>query len=312
MPIEVIAIDKIDLEIDEHKKELMFKFLTNKGKCEILFWVNKPGRYQYQIVLNHQDVIDTFQEGKPINEIGKNKVCKLHKRIKNKLEIENIIPFPDEKATPSDKYDNLMQNIHLASREIDPRLIHSWEKDKYQFDNPSWFESINEVDYFDDKIKAEALAMLENNNIIEDFYETLKLRAVGQKSKSILAFLIALSSILPEEKPIHSEVIGNPGKSKSTITDAVFDIFPKHRKIEFNKNTTPAGLMRMTEYKEGSHILARKPIKIGDFGDSKEQENAQELISMFKELMSEGKYTKILVDTTDEDNLAMVSTNTTR
>ncbi len=174
-----------------------------------------------------------------------------------------------------------------------------------QIDNiPSFLEAIGEIDKFDESTIKTAKEQLYMNNVIDYVYDAIKLRVVAQKSKAILDFLIALSSIF--DKPLHSIVTANPGKSKSTITETVFDLFPRQRRLEFSKETTSSGLMNMTKYKEGEYILKNKLIKLGDFGDAKEQEAAADIISILKEMMSEGKYNKILTNMQDEQGRAMV------
>ncbi|OPY24985.1 MAG: hypothetical protein A4E26_00063 [Methanobacterium sp. PtaU1.Bin097] len=303
----VQTIESIDLSVDEKKKEILFEFYTNQGAGKIAFWVDSPGLYIYEIIVadeKGEKVVTKFPEAKPITKIGKNKGCQLYTRIRKVLEENTIIPFPNSKESIDKRYNTLMGDIYLASRQLNKNIIKTWEKELTKILTPSWFEYIGDYEDYPIHIRTKANDLLMQNNFVEHVYEVINKKVVAQKSKAILSFLIDLSSVF--DKALHSVVTANPGKSKSTIVETTFDLFPLHRRLEFNKNTTESGLMNMTRFKEGHHILSHKVIKLGDFGDVKEQDESKNLISFFKELMSEGKYDKILTDMQDEFGRAMV------
>lgn len=301
------TVESIDLSIDNEKKEILLSFYTNQGTGKIAFWIDSPNLYIYEIITEKdgkEKVINKFPESKPINKLGKNKGCQLYTRIRRALEENTIIPYPNSKEGIDKRYNKLMGDLYLASHQINNNLIKQWEKELTKIITPSWFEYIGDYEDYPLHIQKKANELLLMNNFVEHVYKVINKKVVAQKSKAILSFLINLSSIF--EKPLHSVVTANPGKSKSTIVETTFDLFPLHRRLEFNKNTTESGLMNMTRYKEGHHILSHKVIKLGDFGDIKEQDESKNLISFFKELMSEGKYDKILTDMQDESGRAMV------
>lgn len=303
----ITTVESIDLIINEEKKEVLLEFFSNQGTGKIAFWIDSPNMYIYEIITEkdgREKVVTKFPESKPINKLGKNKGCQLYTRIRKGLEENTIIPYPNSKEGIDKRYNKLMGDLYLASHQINNNLLKQWEKELTTILTPSWFEHIGDYEDYPLHIQKKANELLLMNNFVEHVYKVINKKVVAQKSKAILSFLIDLSSIF--EKPLHSVVTANPGKSKSTIVETTFDLFPLHRRLEFNKNTTESGLMNMTRYKEGYHILSHKVIKLGDFGDLKEQDESKNLISFFKELMSEGKYDKILTDMQDEQGRAMV------
>jgi len=128
--------------------------------------------------------------------------------------------------------------------------------------------------------------------LIEKILEVAELKAVGQRDNTSLVTLIALSSFL--EDSVHHISTGPPGKSKSTITDIIFALFPEQRKESIGKGSTTASLSNMTVYKEGSRVFSRKFIRLGDLGNEKEIEDSFKLLSVYKELMSDKKYDKTI------------------
>ena len=117
-----------------------------------------------------------------------------------------------------------------------------------------------------------------------------------------------MHSLSIQEQPLNSLSIASPGKGKSRITETVFKVFPKQRRISFDSESTPAGIARMTQFAEGEQILKGKIVYIGDLGTEKEQEmpNVRSLMSMVKRLMSSQEYVKVLAENKKDEINSMV------
>jgi hypothetical protein len=146
-----------------------------------------------------------------------------------------------------------------------------------------------EEDYDNDTIEIASKVLL-TNNVLNTFLKVMKLRVVGQHSQLLLKFLAGLSSAL--STPLNTIAIGDSSSGKTWLEDTIFDLFPSHRKIKLDADTTKNSIMRMTSFQEGKHIFKRKWLYLGDYGDSEEFRRAAELLSVMKVLMSEQSYRK--------------------
>lgn len=304
MPLQAPKVNNIHLEIDEEERTVAINFRAQNGVCKLVFKVIKPKLYVYSIICDGDEIFN-FDEQKEITRIGKTNNCAIRKNLKHNMERYGIVP---EGISPlQERIPEFLENIRTIffkeAMKID-EFIDAWLQETKTESAPSWFEAINEVDYFSDNVKKQANELLLQNNFVEHVYDVIHLKVVAQKPKVILSFLIALSSVL--DKPIHSVATGNPSKSKSTISETVFDIFPRHHRMEMEPGTKEAGLMNMTKFKEKNAIFKYKLIKLGDWGDSGDQESLKFLMAFFKVLMSEQKYTKILTDMQDEEGRATI------
>ena len=138
--------------------------------------------------------------------------------------------------------------------------------------------------------------IIKDENFLEYCLDVIENRTVAQRPKSALCLLIALSSIM--KQPLNSLANSSPGKGKSRITETVYKMFPKQRRFEFDNESSVSGIIRMTQFKEGKSIFKGKILYLGDIGNQKEQSSpkVQELMSLFKVLMSKQSYSKLITD----------------
>lgn len=292
------------LYFDHTEQEVCVEYPVNDDPFTITMKKIDKNIYQYNLIYNTAK--QSFTYTKPIQKIGSTTRDGLFKLFVDKIMALNGIPTRI-KGQPEWKVQYIVSRFgELTTNDIQliDSTIKGWEQHNRKANKKSWFEIAGDYDKFNHTIQNEAKELLHQNNFIEYVYEVMNLKVVGQKPKAILAFLIALSCIF--DKPLNSVVTGSPGKSKSTISETVFELFPEHRKIEMDLETTESGLLNMTKFKEGAEIFKHKLIKLGDAGDDKEQEKSKFLLSVFKVLMSEQKYTKILTDMQDEEGKATV------
>ena len=292
------------LYFDHTEQEVCVEYPVNNDPFTITMKKVDKNIYQYNLIYNTAK--QSFTYTKPFQKVGSTTRDGLFKLFVDKIMALNGIPTTI-KGQPEWKVQYIISRFgELTTNEIQliDSTIKGWEHHNKKANKKSWFEVAGDYDKFNHTIQTEANELLLKNNFIDYVYEVIKLKVVGQKPKAILAFLIALSCIF--DKALNSVVTGSPGKSKSTISETVFEIFPEHRKIEMDLETTESGLLNMTKFKEGPHIFKHKLIKLGDAGDDKEQEKSKFLLSVFKVLMSEQKYTKILTDMQDDEGKATV------
>jgi hypothetical protein len=293
------------LFIDETLQEIIIRFESIRGMTTLKTHPLEGGMHEFYIKVE-EGRESKWILNKTFHEMTGTSRDSLFQKIV--LEIQKVEAIPEidgiELNNRPDVFVENLQTLIAQHHDLLREKTKEWIKITQEENIPSWFKVSGEYDFFDEKMVENAMQSLTQNNVIDQIYPVIELKAVAQKPKAILEFLIALSSIF--ENPIHSLITANPGKSKSTISSAVFELFPRQRRIKFNKTSSVAGLLNMTKYKEGSGILAHKLIKVGDFGDTSEQEQSADIISLLKELMSEGEYDKILTDMLDESGRAMI------
>lgn len=243
---------------------------------------------------------------KTLHEMTGNRSDGLHKKIVG--ELKRIDAIPNIQGSDIDKRPDIfveeLHNLTATHHSLLNDRIKEWIRIMGDERTPSWFEATGEIDHFSEELELEAQQILYQNNVVEKIYDVIQLKVMAQKSKAILELLISLSSILPS--PVHSLITANPGKSKTTISKTVFELFPKQRRIKFDKTSTLPGVLNMTKYREGEHILKNKLIRVGDFGSAEEQKEVNDIISFLKVMMSEGEYDKIMTDMVDENGRAMI------
>ncbi|MCC7574804.1 hypothetical protein KO361_04390 [Candidatus Woesearchaeota archaeon] len=288
---------------DQDNHQFIIEYESRDETATITLQILEDNLYEYTITTPIKSL--TFIHKKGLHDIGQTTQEQLFKQLLRKIDEADAIP--SGAGGSQTRIKALLEELYLALpsyRKNMKETFRAWLRQQQLDKVPGFLEAIGEVDNFTETTIKKAREQLYRNNVIDHVYDAIQLRVVAQESKAILDFLIALSSVL--NKPIHSIVTANPGKSKSTISETVFELFPRQRRLEFNSETTSSGLMNMTKYKEGKHVLKNKLIKLGDFGDTKEQEAATEIISILKIMMSEGKYTKILTNMEDEFGRAMI------
>lgn len=300
----------IGLFINEKMREIIVRFETIMGMATLHTSPIDSTLHDYSITLHGQNnsVTNTYKwiHKKSLHEMTGNRGDGLHKKLVSELKRVDAIP----KLTgtdPDKRFDVFVEELHNITATHHTLLndrIKEWIRLMSTENTPSWFEVTNEYDVFDEDIKNSANHLLLQNNVIEHIYDVIQLKVMAQKPKAILELLISLSSILPT--PVHSLITANPGKSKTTISKTVFELFPKQRRIKFDKSSTLPGVLNMTKYREGEQILKNKLIRVGDFGSADEQKEVKDIISFLKVMMSEGEYDKIMTDMIDENGRAMI------
>ncbi|MCE7698595.1 MAG: hypothetical protein K8E24_007075 [Methanobacterium paludis] len=300
--IDTTEINDLTIQANNSRKRMRIEFPTTNGVGSILFYKETSTTFRYILNVGQEEI--KFAAQKPLWKIGLNNHCPLFKRLTHAFEKMKVYPeFDDE--IPKNNLDTLIQQIQLTEYEL-KKPFEKWKKEETT--TKSWAEFRNEMETFTPEMTKKARNILKNGNFLDYAVDTIDLVAVEQKPKATLCFLIAFSSI--QEHPLNSLSIASPGKGKSRITENIFKVFPKQRRISFDSESTPAGIARMTQFSEGEQILKGKIVYIGDLGTEKEQEmpNVRSLMSMIKRLMSSQEYVKVLAENkNDEINSTVLS-----
>lgn len=278
------------------------------GTCtlKVIRLDNKLYQYTWKIGdLNENNGFDNkFQKTKPLHQVGMNNRDMLFRELRTEFKRNNLHVQGDPDKVVDEFLTSFASDfIYSSSGQLD-HYYDNWMKLNYESNIPSFYEQVGEFDHFGPELLEKARLVLMEEDVIEVIYSVIELIAVAQKPKAILELLIALSSVF--DKPLHSLSSANPGKSKSTIGKTIYKLFPQQRKHQFGKSSTVPGLFNMTRFKEGNNVLKYKLIRVGDFGNKEEQKQAMEIISLLKELMSEGEYIRVLTDMTDESGRATI------
>lgn len=234
----------------------------------------------------------TFKIDKIITAIGSNNKSNYYKILFGNMEKHQMVP-DYEGQDFKEKFKNFVFDLQTANGDI-VEVINSpkWLAQDKEEKTLSWALVSGALESFSGEDIAVAKKILRDGNLVEKILDVAELKAVGQRDITALVTLIALSSFL--EDSIHHISTGPPGKSKSTITDTIFEIFPAQRKESIGKGSTPASLSNMTVYEEGPSVFSRKFIRLGDLGNEDEIKLAYPLLSVFKELMSDKRYDKTI------------------
>lgn len=297
----------IGIFINEKMREIIIRFETIIGMATLHTTPMDKTLHDFCLEIEGpESKTHKWIHKKSITEMTGNRSDGLHKKIVG--ELKKIDAIPTIAGVSIDKRpDIFVEELHnLISQHFNHLndMIKQWIHSMSEENIPSWFEAVGEFDIFDEDLKKIADNILLQNNVVDKIYDVIQLKVMAQRPKAILELLISLSSILPT--PIHSLSTANPGKSKTTIGKTVYDLFPKTRKIKFDKSSTLPGVLNMTKYREGESILKNKLIRVGDFGNADEQKEAKDIISFLKVMMSEGEYDKIMTDMVDDNGRAMI------
>lgn len=295
----------MEVKINEPKKVITIDFPIATGKGYLTFKQIDESNYDYTINLGTNE--ETVTANKPLWNIGSTRQCNLFKRLNDAFDRMGASPY----YSLSDKrenFDKFLQEIQSNSEKM-KKGMKKWEIKKGGKKDPkeiSFFEMIGEYETFNKEMTREARKLIEDNEFLEYVVETMSTTTKAQAPKLTFCFLIAMSSIM--KKPINSLCIASPSAGKSQINEAVFEMFPRQRRFKFDSESTIAGIARMTEYKEGKHVLANKPVYAGDLGneDELEKQSVKELMSVLKRLMSSQQYNKIIANTQSDNKEAMI------
>lgn len=286
--LDEIKIGKLTFRFNKADREITVDIPTADGIATLTSKLT-DSNYEVTVKIGGDEKF-SFKTDKMLTAIGSTNRDKYYKILKGNMEKSKI--FPDYEGDEfNEKFNNFILNLQTADGHV-IEAMKSPEKTVEQEKKVSWAEASGAIEKFPEAAYLEALEILKNGDLIDEILDVAELKAVSQRNNSALVTLIALSSFL--EDSTHHIFTGPPGTSKSTITDTIFDLFPSQRKESIGKSSTPASLLNMTSYEEGSNVLSRKFIRIGDLGNEEEMRNALSLLSVFKEMMSEKKYDKTI------------------
>lgn len=260
-----------------------------------MVWERKNGINSKYTIYQNKKEKTSFTIPQPIDAIVTTK--------KNKLFHALTADLKDAKIKPeySDGVKGLAYDIERVSVEIG-EIRQKWEfVDKFSDKKvkKSWVVAEGRKEEFSKEDWEAGRKIFEETKIIDKILDTAELVVVAQRPKMALFLILSLSSFLP--KPSHSIITAPPGKSKSSISDVIFKLFPNELKIEIGKDSTPASLYNLTKYEEGSNILNDKLIRLGDWGDLDEQKEYAAIRVIFKELMSEGHISRNITVKDEKD-----------
>lgn len=186
--------------------------------------------------------------------------------IENEEYMENIYPINDDERTEEKKALN-----DIKSRR-NPILTD---------------EEKEEAEEIEGKIKAMGLI-----NFLEQHISKLY---IGNKI-CIYRMLLASFMIMIGDKSYLMEIIGKREEGKSLQTDIVFSLLIPDRYVHYTNNFTKASFTRCSELNPS--YFTRTILFFGDFGSKKSYKNMEEVFNILKELISEGKYIRMLTDKT--------------
>lgn len=297
---DAVTIDKLEIRFNQPEQEVSMDIPISGGIATLFSKPTSAKFYEVRLEVDGDEKF-AFKIEKVITAIGRNNNSTYYALLKGNMERHGITPLYDGKDF-DEKFNNFIFNMQLANGDVTEVINNpKWylgDKEKVK----SWAESSGNHEEFPVDITESSLKILKDENFLEYCLDVIENRTVAQRPKSALCLLIALSSIL--EQPLNSLANSSPGKGKSRITETVFKIFPKQRRFELDNESTVSGIIRMTQFEEGKHIFKGKIIYLGDIGNEKEQSNpkVQELMSLFKVLMSKQSYIKVITDM-GSDNL---------
>lgn len=286
-----ISIGKLRFKFNQPEKEIAVVIPIGDGTAILTSKQASGTAYDVKVEINGKQKF-SFKVNKAMTAIGSNNRNTYYKLLSGNMEKCGITPDYDGENF-KEKFDNFIFDLQTADgdiREVTNSI--KWQAGDKEKEELSWAQASGSMEEFSSEDLSAAKEILKNGNLIEKILEVAELKAVGQRDNTSLVTLIALSSFL--EDSVHHISTGPPGKSKSTITDTIFALFPEQRKESIGKGSTTASLSNMTVYKEGSRVFSRKFIRLGDLGNEKEIEDAFKLLSVFKELMSDKKYDKTI------------------
>ena len=300
---ESVTIGKLTFSFNKKEKEICAEFPIVTGKAKLISKQTSPMFYQVRVEINNE-VKFNFRIKNIITAIGSNKKSDYYANLYNNMEIGSITPDYEGKDF-NEKFSRFALDLRTANGDISEITgSHKWQlNEEEKLPKKSWAEVTGTLETFNPPVIAKSKEILQQGNFLEYVLDTIENRVKAQRSKITLTFLIAMSSCLDDA--LNSLAIASPGKGKSMISVHVYEVFPGHLRFEFNTESSVAGLINMTKFSEGSEIFKGKLLYLGDLGNENEQKNpkVQDMLSVFKQLMSRKKYTKIITDIQSEEGL---------
>lgn len=276
--------------IHNDERSLIIEYPTIAGVAYISSTINDRAEYLYEIGLVSSGVKERFTHKHGLDKMGSTRRETLHGALYNNLDSSRLIP--EIQGVKLDKsIDYLLSAIRYQLQQSDLLATYT----EY---NKVWYAQAihkNKEHFFVEEqydIHSQEIArkVLLTNNVLNKFLKVMNLRVVGQHSQLLLKFLAALSSAT--NTPMNTIGIGDSSSGKTWTEDTVYGLFPEHRKIKLDADTTKNSILRMTYFQEGKHFFKGKWVYLGDLGDKDEFKRAAELMSVMKVLMSEQAYRK--------------------
>ncbi len=302
-----IEVGKIKIKFRKDAKEVGVCFKTSTGQNAYLISKQKSATLYNVRMQVENDVLFNFSISKSLTGIGKTKACDYYDLLYFNMEEYGVTPSY-EGADFKIKFNKFIREIKMADAEVrEVTNSYDWQKSDEpeekleEIPTKTWAEVSGSIEEFNKKTKEEAKKLLDEEKLLDIMLDVAELKVVKQRSKIGLTALMSISSFM--ETSIHNIITGPPGVGKSAIMDIVFDLFPKQWKESIGKSSTPASLLNMTKYKEGSNVLSKKLIRLGDLGNEEELKNAAPMLGILREIMSEGSYDKNFTDTSNDRNM---------
>lgn len=300
---ESITIGKLTFSFNKKRKEICAEFPIVTGKAKLISKQTSPMFFQVRVEINDEEKFN-FKIKHIITAIGSNKKSDYYANLYDKMEVSGITPDYAGKDF-NEKFKRFALDLRTANGDISEITgSYKWQVNEDEnLPKRSWAEVTGTLEKFSPSVLEESKKILEHCNFLEYTLDTIGNRVKAQKPKITLTFLIAMSSCLDDA--LNSLAIASPGKGKSMISVHVYEVFPAHRRFEFNTESSVAGLINMTKFSEGSEIFKGKLLYLGDLGNENEQKNpkVQDMLSVFKQLMSRKQYTKIITDVQSDEGL---------
>lgn len=143
-------------------------------------------------------------------------------------------------------------------------------------------------DLYDVETVTNAKKMLKNQHILKKVKTVLDYKIAGEDRTKLGLFLQLLTKDF--EEPLMIYGIQKQGEGKSFIAKNVLELFPERMVINVT-DMTKASLYRLVEKESKNYFDG----KIVYFGEVPEQEEDRTIFQIFRQLVSEGKVSKILV-----------------
>ncbi len=303
-----IEMNNITIKFVKKAKEVGACFKTITGQNAYLISKQKSVTLYNVRMLFENNVVFNFSVGKSLTGIGKTKACAYYDLLYSNMEEYGIIPSY-EGIDFKTKFNKFVRELRMADAEVrEVTNSYDWQKSDAPEEIPepvplkTWAEVSESIEEFNDETEEKAFKLIWNEGLIDKMLDVAELKVVKQRNKIGLTILISMSSFM--NTSVHNITTGPPGIGKSSIMDVVFDMFPKQCRESIGKSSTPASLLNMTKYAEGSKVLSKKLVRLGDLGNEEELKNAGPILGILREVMSEGHYDKNVTDISNDQNKA--------
>lgn len=300
MTEEAFKGDRVTMKVDFENHEISAYFDTKpEGKVKLVSKQESATKYKVKVEKSGKDEPEfTFSTRKHIAEIGSSNRDRAYFKLLSDRLLESMV-IPDYgKVEPKDNIKAFAMDLQTLQADVEDVLkSHEWNGEKEKECKP-W----TTPEEFSQEIEQKAIEIIENGSLFDEMLDLAENRVINQREKVGLTALVSLSTF--SDEPLHGVAMAPPGHGKSVIMDTIFEMFPENRKEKFGKGSTPAALANMTKNAEGKSVLKRKLIRLGDLGNNEELKNFLEVLGILREMMSEGNVSRVITDTSTDENMA--------